>query len=87
MGKRQKESEFMRTLLFAFSGLALAASILASAAPPASAVETLGAAVPAVFSSLTKVSQRCTLWEHRCRQRYPAGGWRSRRCMALHACG
>jgi hypothetical protein len=77
----------MHKLLFAFSGFALAAAILASAAPPASAVETLGVAAPAVSSSLTKASWRCTLWEHRCRQRYPAGGWRSRRCMALHACG
>lgn len=77
----------MRTLLSASFGLALAASAFALGAAPASAIETQAAAAPAVSSGITKVSERCRRWEHRCRDLYPAGGWRFRRCMALHACG
>ncbi|MGO8951978.1 MAG: hypothetical protein ACLPWS_17760 [Rhodomicrobium sp.] len=63
-------------------GLALA---FALSSAPASAIETQPAA-PAVLSGFTKVSERCMHWDHRCHELYPAGGWRFRRCMALHGC-
>jgi hypothetical protein len=28
----------------------------------------------------------CDRWRVRCRQLYPAGGWRFRRCLTIHAC-
>jgi hypothetical protein len=76
----------MRAILSAVLGLALSLSVSVLMGPPASAIELGPAAVPAASSSITKVSARCRLWERRCRELYPAGGWRYRRCMALHGC-
>jgi hypothetical protein len=64
--------------------LLVSASILTGL--PASAIEIGPAPAPAVSSSIAKVSERCRRWEYRCRELYPRGGWRYRRCMALHGC-
>jgi hypothetical protein len=76
----------MRAILSAFVGLALSMLAFGLAATQALAIEIQPAGAPAVSSPATKVSQRCRLWEHRCREIYPGGGWRYRRCMALHGC-
>lgn len=76
----------MHMLRSASIGLALAVSALAFCATSASAIVTQTPGAHATTSGVTEVSWRCTLWAHRCRQRYPAGGWRFHRCMALHAC-
>jgi hypothetical protein len=77
----------MRAILLAPLGLALSISAFALTFTPASAIEIRPASVPAVSSQVAKVSERCRRWEYRCRELYPAGGWRYRRCMALHGCG
>ena len=77
----------MRTLTVSCVGFALALSAFALAGAPASAMEV--SAVPSAPSSaITKVDWRshCDRWRVRCRQKYPAGGWRFRRCLAIHAC-
>lgn len=76
----------MRMLRSTFLGLALAATTLAFSTNASCAPAGQAAGAHAVGSGVTKASWRCTLWAHRCRQRYPAGGWRFHRCMALHAC-
>jgi len=77
----------MRALMTAsLFGFALAASAFALNTAPASAIEAQATASSAVPSGVIKVSERCERWDHRCHELYPAGGWRFRRCMALHAC-
>jgi hypothetical protein len=76
----------MRAIQSAVLGLALTISASILTGVPASAIELRPAAGPAVSGRITKVSARCRLWERRCRELYPAGGWRYRRCMALHGC-
>jgi hypothetical protein len=77
----------MRAILSAFFGVALSTLVFGLAGMQALAIEMQPAAPPAVLSPVTKVSGRCRLWQHRCRELYPAGGgWRYRRCMALHGC-
>jgi hypothetical protein len=77
----------MRTITSACFGFALALSAVALASAPTSAMET-SAVSSAVSSDITKVDWRshCDRWRVRCRQLYPAGGWRFRRCLAIHAC-
>ena len=77
----------MRTITLTGLGFALALSAFALTSAPAAAMET--SAIPAAVSSdVTKVGWRsyCDRWRVRCRQLYPAGGWRFRRCLAIHAC-
>jgi len=76
----------MRALIPAAFGLALAASAFAFSTAPASAIEAQATVSSAVSSGVMKVSERCERWDHRCQNLYPAGGWRFRRCMALHGC-
>ncbi len=77
----------MRTITVICFGFALALSGFALSSAPASAIET-SAMTTAVASDVTNVGWRshCDRWRVRCRQLYPAGGWRFRRCMTIHAC-
>ena len=79
----------MRTHISAFFGLALAVSALVLTAVPASAIETQPAATAAQESIVTLADwgARCRRWRLYCHERYPAPGWRHRRCLLLHACG
>ena len=77
----------MRTTTSVCFGFALALSAFALTSAPTSAMEIF--AVPsAVSSEVTRVDWRshCDRWRFRCRQLYPAGGWRFRRCLTIHAC-
>ena len=77
----------MRTITAACFGFALALSAFALSSAPTSAMEI--SAVPSAASSdVTRVDWRshCDRWRVRCRQLYPAGGWRFRRCLTIHAC-
>ena len=77
----------MRTITSTCVGFALALSAVALARAPTAAMET-STAPSAVSSDITKVDWRshCDRWRFRCRQLYPAGGWRFRRCLTIHAC-
>ncbi len=77
----------MRTMTITCFGFALALSAFALTAAPAAAMETPGISATA-SSDVTKIGWRshCDRWRVRCHQLYPAGGWRFRRCLAIHAC-
>jgi hypothetical protein len=77
----------MRTITSACFGFALTVSAFALAGTPVSAVEA-SAIPPAVSSNVMKAdwSGHCRRWRIRCGERYPAGGWRFRRCLAIHGC-
>jgi len=75
----------MRAILSALLGLTPAMMAFVLSYTPASAIE-IQAATPAVSSPIVRISARCRRWGHRCRDLYPKGGWRYRRCMALHGC-
>ena len=76
----------MRAILSMPVSLALSMAVSVLTGLPASAIGIKPVAAPAVLSAIAKVSARCHIWEHRCRGLYPGGGWRYRRCMALHGC-
>jgi hypothetical protein len=76
----------MRAILSAFLGLALWILAFGLTGGPASAIGIQPATAPTVLNPAIKVSERCRIWGHRCRELYPALGWRFRRCMALHGC-
>ena len=69
-------------------GLALVVAALALGGVPASAIETQPEASAAKASLVTLADwrARCHRWRIYCHERYPAGGWRYRRCLAFHAC-
>ena len=69
-------------------GLALVVAALALGGVPASAIETQPGAPVALASLVTPADwrARCHRWRIYCDERYPAGGWRYRRCLAFHAC-
>ncbi len=77
----------MRTITLTGLGFALALSAFALTSAPTSAMEA-SAITSAASSDITTVGWRshCDRWRVRCRQLYPAGGWRFRRCLAIHAC-
>jgi len=77
----------MRLLTAACFGLAFAAA-LALSGVPASAIETQPGAstAGAGIVQLADWQARCDRWRIYCHERYPAAGWRYRRCLAFHAC-
>ena len=77
----------MRTMTATCFGFALALSAFALSSATTSAME-ISAVPSAVSSDVTRVDWRshCDRWRFRCRQLYPAGGWRFRRCLTIHAC-
>ncbi len=83
----REKGSYMRPIRSACFGFALAVSALTLASTSSSAVET-SALPPAVSSNVTKAdwSGHCDRWRVRCHALYPAGDWRFRRCLTIHAC-
>jgi hypothetical protein len=76
----------MRSLI---AGLALAAaSLTIGTAAQAAPLTSQGISVPSVSMDVQyrRPAPRCFRWRAYCSSRYPGGGWRFRRCLAIHGC-